>query len=133
MCVARPDERGFSLLEAVIALTIVSLGVVGAVTAFAAELRAAGRARVAVELEALASEQLSESILLPAAALRPLPDSLTAGRFAPPFERYAWTRVARPLRDQPDLVQIVVEVTGTEGHLTLETRLYRPLPGSLRR
>ena len=45
------SEQGFSLLEAVIALTIVSVAIVAGVGAFAAELRVAGQARTAVELE----------------------------------------------------------------------------------
>ncbi|HEV8356845.1 MAG TPA: type II secretion system protein [Gemmatimonadales bacterium] len=130
-----PDtsRRGFSLLEAVIALTIVSLAIVAGLGAFAAELRVAGKARTAVELETLARESLAGLWLVPAQLLRPLPDSLRHGRFEPPFERYAWTRTVRPVLGTPDLLHAVVEVTGADGRFALETRLYRPAPRSFAR
>ena len=129
-----PDSgrAGFSLLEAVIALTIVSLAIVAGVAAFSAELRVAGKARTAVELDALAQEALAGLTLVPGALLQPLPDTLRQGRFEPPFERYTWSRTVRPLRGTPDLFDAVIAVTGPDGHASLETRLYRPVLRSLR-
>jgi len=125
-------ERGFSLLEAVIALTIVSLAIVAGLGAFGAELRVAGQARNAVELEALAQEAMTGLVLLPGPLLRPLPDSLRHGQFEIPFERLAWRRTVRPVRGAPDLLDAPVEVTGPDGKFSLETRLYRPLPRNFR-
>ncbi len=125
-------RAGFSLLEAVIALTIVSLAIVAGVGAFSAELRVAAKARTAAELDALARETLASLTLVPGALLQPLPDSLRQGRFEPPFERYAWSRTVRPLRGTPDLFDAVVEVTGPDGRASLETRLYRPVLRRLR-
>jgi len=125
-------QRGFSLLEALIALTIVGTSIVAGLAAFSAELRVAGQARSAVELATLAQEALAGFALIPGAHLRPLPDSLRQGRFEPPFEQYAWRRTARPVRGNPDLLDASVEVTGPDGHFSLATRLYRPLPRILR-
>lgn len=120
------SRRGFSLVEALVALTILSLAIVGGLAAFAGQLRAAASANTALVLEALAREKLSELVLLPAHAVSPLPDSLRKGRFAPPFEAYAWMRSVRPLLGRPDLYYAAVEVRGTESRFSLETRLYRP-------
>ena len=120
------DQRGFSLLEAVIALLIVSLSVVASLGAFAAELRAAGKARTAAELEMLAKESLAGLTLVPNRLLRPLPDSLRHGQFEAPFERYTWARTVRPVLGSPDLLHAAIEVTGPDGRFALETRLYRP-------
>jgi type II secretory pathway pseudopilin PulG len=125
-------QPGFSLLEALIAIAIVSTSIVAGLAAFSAELRVAGRARSAAELETLAQEALAGLTLIPGPLLRPLPDSLRQGRFEPPFEQYAWRRTARPVRWNPDLLDATVEVTGPDGQFSLATRLYRPLPRILR-
>ena len=126
------SERGFSLFEAVIALTIVSLAIVAGLGAFGAELRVAGQARTAVELETLAQEALSGLVLVPGPLLRPLSDSLRWGRFEAPFEQYAWQRAVRPVRGAPDLLDATIEVTSPDGKFSLETRLYRPVQRSFR-
>jgi prepilin-type N-terminal cleavage/methylation domain-containing protein len=132
MSASSSSQRGFSLLEALIALTIVGTSIVAGLGAFSAELRVAGQARTALELETLAQEALAGLTLIPGPLLRPLPDSLREGRFEPPFERYAWRRAARPIRGNPDLLDASVEVTGPDGQFSLATRLYRPLPSILR-
>lgn len=132
MFASSSGQRGFSLLEALIALTIVSTSIVAGLAAFSGELRVAGQARTAVELETLAQEALAGLILIPGPLLRPLPDSLRERRFEPPFEQYRWRRTARPVRGNQDLLDASVKVTGPDGQFSLATRLYRPLPRLLR-
>lgn len=128
MFAAKRAERGFSLIEALIALTIVGLTAVAGLSAFAAQLRAAERTRTALEAQSLAEEQMALLRVLPARAYRPLPDSLRHGRFAPPFERYEWRHAVRSRPELPDLFSASVEILWPEGRYALETRLYRPLP-----
>jgi prepilin-type N-terminal cleavage/methylation domain-containing protein len=132
MSASRSSQQGFSLLEALIALTIVGSSIVAGLAAFSAELRVAGQAWTAVELEVLAQEALAGLALIPGPLLRPLPDSLRQGRFEPPFKQYAWRRVARPIRGNPDLLDASVEVIGPDGQFSLATRIYRPLPRIIR-
>jgi prepilin-type N-terminal cleavage/methylation domain-containing protein len=79
---SRP-RRGFTLVESLIALTIVGLAAVSAVAAFGTELRTAERARRGLEAAALAEERLTMLELLPTHTLGRLPDSLSRGRLAP--------------------------------------------------
>ncbi|HEX6369727.1 MAG TPA: type II secretion system protein [Longimicrobium sp.] len=120
------DRRGFSLLEAVIAVAVVSLAGVAALTALAGELRSSRRAREALTVSALVEHRMETLRLLPADALRLLPDSLESGHFAPPFDTYEWTAAAKPVPGVDGVFDVSVVVEGPEGELRLDTRLYRP-------
>ena len=132
-------RRGFTLLEAAVAMAIVGVIALAALGAYAAELRAAGKARQALPAVSLAEERLAAIDLLPAGELRALPDSLARGRFGPPFERYEWTATVRRAREAGrgmrglrDLYDVRVEVRWPEGLYTLDARRYRPLPAETR-
>lgn len=120
------DRRGFSLLEAVIAMAVVSLAAVAALAALGAELRSARMARETLTTAALAEYRLQTVHLLPPDQLRLLPDSVESGTFAPPFDAFRWTVAVRPVAGIDALYQAEVAVTGAEGQSTLSTRLYRP-------
>ena len=120
------DRRGFSLLEAVIAMAVVSLAAVAALAALGAELRSARMARETLTAAALAEYRLETVRLLPADQLRLLPDSVEDGRFSAPFDDFAWTVEVRPVAGIEALYQADVAVTGPEGQSMLSTRLYRP-------
>jgi prepilin-type N-terminal cleavage/methylation domain-containing protein len=126
MPVSSADRRGFSLLEAVIAMAVVSLAAVAALAALGAELRSARMARETLTAAALAEYRLETVRLLPAEQLRLLPDSVEDGRFAPPFEDFGWTVEVRPVAGVESLYQADVAVTGPEGQSALSTRVYRP-------
>lgn len=122
------ESRGFSLLEAVIAMAVVSLAAVAALAALGAELRSARMARETLTAAALAEYRLQTVHLLSPDQLRLLPDSVERGEFAPPFEAFRWTVEVRPVAGVESLYQAEVGVTGPEGQSTLATRLYRPDP-----
>lgn len=122
------SRRGFALLEAVIALAIIGAAVVGAMSAFGSDLRAAERARNALTVSTLARSRLARLELATASELAALPDSLSHGAFAAPFARYQWKAAALPVRGEPDLYDIRVTVSWDDGQTELRSRRYRPIP-----
>jgi type II secretory pathway pseudopilin PulG len=122
----RRNREGFALLEAVVALAIVGLAAVTMLTTLAAELRAAGRAREALESHALAEAKLASLRLLPRDELHPLVDSLRGGRFDAPFGQYRWEASSRQVAGQRDLFEATVAVASEDGRYSIGTRLYRP-------
>ena len=124
----RAERAGFTLLEAAIALVIVGMAAVAVLNAFGTSLRTSARARHALEAEALAGQRLAFASLLSNAELAHLPDSVAHGRFAPPFEEYAWETTAKELHGDDALFDVSVAVTWENGRYALPTRLYRPPP-----
>lgn len=123
----RPVQRhGVSLLEAIIALAIVGATSAAALASAGAGVRAADGARRAHEVEALSQEQLARLALADEAALRALPDSLAAGRFAAPFDDYAWRIESRPDVRTPGLYRVRLEIAWDEGAFVAHSALYRP-------
>ena len=120
------DKRGFTLLEAAVAMTIVSIAGVAALGAFGAELRAANRARQTIPAASLATEKLAILDLVDAGPLRRLPDSLARGTFAKPLDGYSWSTTVKEVRDEPALLELTVRVVWAEGAYALTERRYRP-------
>ncbi len=121
------SSGGFSLLEAVVALTIVSLAAVGALGAVAAEMRTLDRVRHGLEAQLLAEDRVAALRLLSRAALSPLVDSLRRGRFAPPFAAYRWEASSRGLPEHRALFELRVLVRSDAAEYALDTQVYRPL------
>lgn len=123
----RGVRRGFTLIEALVALTVLGVAVVAATGAFAGGFRAqraVERHGIAV---ALADARLAEMELYE-------DDSLASygrardGRFAPPFDAYRWRAIVRRDSVVPALVGAAVLVAWERGEYTLETTFYRPAP-----
>jgi type II secretory pathway pseudopilin PulG len=131
--VSRRAERGFTILEAVIALAIVGLAGVSALEAVAGELRAADRAAEAYTLAALAQDRLAAVSFVSPKAMSPFPDSLARGTFAEPFEDYHWTAKVQPVSSARALYDVTVTITGARRDYTIATRLYRPVPTGILR
>ncbi len=124
----RRDKRGFTILEAVIALAIVGLAGVAALEALGGELRAADRARSVSTAAALAQDRLAAIAIVPALDLSPLADSLARGAFPEPFADHRWSVTVRPVMGEADLYDVAVSVTGRGTDYSVTTRLYRPRP-----
>jgi type II secretory pathway pseudopilin PulG len=120
------SRRGFSLLEAVVALGLVSSVSVAGLAAFSAQLRTSVRARAALEAQALGEDRLTRVRLLPREEVAHLPDSLRRGRFDRPWERFAWKSETRELIDTDDVFEVRVDIDWEGGSYSLATRLYRP-------
>jgi type II secretory pathway pseudopilin PulG len=123
---------GITLLEAAFALVVVGLAAVAVLTAVGAELRTAEQAQRGLEAAALAEHRLARIRPLPHHELRALSDSLARGRFEPPFERYRWEATVRPVRGEPDLMDVVVRIDWESGRYDVRTRAFRPAPGTVR-
>ena len=121
-------NRGFTILEAVIALAIVGLAGVSALEAMGGEIRAANHAAGAYTLSALAQDRLALVALASPRALVSLPDSLARGTFAPPFEAYRWTAQAHAISGERELYDVTVTILGEGREYAVRTRLYRPIP-----
>lgn len=130
---SRLDRRGFTLLEAIVALAVLGLAGVAALEAMGGELRAAERARSATTAAALAQDRLATVALLPRSELDPVRDSIARGTFRPPFAEYRWTTTIRPVLGEADLYDVVVEVRSDAGHISFATRLFRRRPVGLLR
>lgn len=123
----RLGRRGFTLLEAVVAMAVLGLAGVAALEALGGELRVTERARSATTAAALAQNRLAVLTLLPRSALDPLTGSLARGAFQTPFTDYRWTTTVRPVLGEKDLYDVMVEVTSDAGHISVATRLFRPV------
>jgi type II secretory pathway pseudopilin PulG len=119
---ARP---GFSLFEAVVAVTIVGITSVSALSAAGGEMRTAERARRALEAEALATARLDFMNLLYDADLQALPDSVAKGSFDKPLDEFSWTATSAAYTDQAGVYDVRVTITWPQGAYTLKTYLYR--------
>lgn len=127
---------GFVLLEAVIALAIISMVAVGVLAVAAAQSRTAHQANVLLVASSLAEERLETLRLLDYHDLVALPDSLREGAFPPPLEDYAWTATVEPVEDEYDLLGVKVTVYSGEEAFPLRTLVFRerdPEPGVQRR
>jgi type II secretory pathway pseudopilin PulG len=116
------------LLEAVIALAIISLFAIALLAALGAQVRTASKGSVLLVARPLAEERMATLRMLDYEALVALPDSLRAGAFPAPFEAYAWRAVAEPIDDEYDLIGIEVTVTAGPEAYPLRTLVHRPRP-----
>jgi type II secretory pathway pseudopilin PulG len=121
------SSAGFTLLEAVVAVTIVSLVGAAALGAVGAELRATARGQWSLEAAALAEERLAALELAEVHELESLPDPLARGRFPAPFDHYVWEASSERLRDEADLYELTVTVESSDVSQRLVTHVFQPL------
>ena len=121
-------DRGFTILEAVVALAIVGLAGVSALEAVGGEVRAAQRAAEAYAASALAQDRLAALTLLAPADFSHPPDSLSRGTFPAPLDAYRWTATVEPVLGEQELYDVTVTIASDETRYEVQTRVYRPVP-----
>jgi len=119
-------RQGFTLLEAAVAMMIIGVVSAGALSAFAADLRAADQAQRLLPAAALAQDRLAV-VETTSLADDVLADSLARGRFATPFDDYTWRASVRRLPSLPGLIELRVEVSWNTGSFGLTERRFEPL------
>jgi prepilin-type N-terminal cleavage/methylation domain-containing protein len=117
-------RRGFTLLEALVALMILATAVTAALAAFGAGLRTAAGVHAHAIGVRLAEARVSELALLPT-------DSLTyyaegrEGRFGEPLGAFAWQARVTRVSETEGLLRTVVVVTWSGGDYRLSTEYFR--------
>lgn len=119
------DVRGFSLLEAMLALVMVGGLLCAAFGVAAADLRASRRAADLQIASALAEDLLSRAALAPATQLREWSAGIE-GEFDIPMDRFTWRLVVRPIEGEIDLLDLHAEVVWSEGSFAFGTRISPP-------
>lgn len=118
-------RKGFTLLEAVLAIAIVAMTAIAALSAAGTEMRTAEHARRIHEAEALATEKAAFMWLLADKDLLNVPDSISNGVFDWPLDEYSWTTTSTSNPTLPGLYSIQVVVSWPEGRYAETTAQYR--------
>jgi len=116
---------GFVLLEAVLALAIVSLFAVALLATVGGQVRTSEQAGVLLVASALAEDRQMALELLDREAFLDLPDSLVAGVFPEPFADFSWQATVVPVEDEYDLFATEVTVDGLGRVYTQRTMIHR--------
>jgi type II secretory pathway pseudopilin PulG len=123
----RGNRPGVTLFEAVAAMAIVGMVSLGALEAAGSQMRAAERARRAVEAASLAQQRLDWLDFLNETQLRALPDTVKEGKFDAPLDEYSWETEAKPYATQAGVYEVAVRVywEKRENHFELKSYVYR--------
>ena len=120
------NRAGFVLLEAIVALAIISLISLGLLQARGQQIRVATQARELLTAQALAEDRLATLRLLNYENLEQPADSVLAGAFPAPFEDFSWMTTVEVLEDEYDLFSVDIVVTGPAERFLLGTLVHRP-------
>ena len=120
------SRAGFVLLEAVVALAIISMVSLALLQARGQQIRVAAQARELLTAQALAEDRLAAVRLLDYENLARPADSVLAGSFPAPFEEFSWVTTVEVLEDEYDLFGVDVVVTGPAERFPLGTLVHRP-------
>ncbi len=122
----RSSQAGFVLLEAVVALAVISLVSLALLQARSQQIRVASQARELLTAQALAEDRLAALRLLDYENLARPDDSIMAGSFPAPFEEFSWVTTVEVQDDEYDLFGVDVVVTGPAERFPLATLVHRP-------
>ncbi|MDX2222798.1 MAG: type II secretion system minor pseudopilin GspI [Rhodospirillaceae bacterium] len=101
----RPAARGFTLIEVLVALSILSIGVLAAFKLVRESTLALGGVRERVMADIVADNTLIETLAQP----QPPVVTMTRGEVDMAGARWTWRRTVTPTSD-PDLLRIDIEV-----------------------
>jgi type II secretion system protein I len=118
------DRRGFTLLEALVALVIVGLAMVPLMGSIGAGVREQGKLRGHLDAVSLAESRMSELALVPPDSIRDYAQP-RHGWFPEPFAGYRWSAVLRSDGRSAALVRGAVVVRWKGGEYSLETVFHR--------
>lgn len=116
------SERGFSLLEVVVALALVGLTVIGALNVATSDLRASRAAAEQLEAASLVEDVLEELTLAARDGTIRI-ESRDGGGFPPPLDQYRWVARSRAVDYERDLAELTVTVQWPHGSISVATRL----------
>lgn len=109
-------SRGFTLVEVLVATTILATGLLAALTAFSMAGRVTGAANNDTAIAFLAHQKLAEIQLLGG---EELPVGVSTGDFAPDFPQYGWEMtVSEP--DELNVMQVSLVILAPEAGRTRE-------------
>ena len=120
----RAGEGGFTLIEALVALAILSLVVVTMAAGTSKALRVEASALDHMRAATLADAKMSEIAALPPVGLEAFAEPKT-GRFAAGNERYSWSARVLPVEESGHLLRALVRVSWLEGAVELSTVIHR--------
>lgn len=126
------SQAGFTLLEAVVALTIVGMVSIASLRTLGTEISTADQANRVLVLSALAADRIAHMKVLDRDELEFLPDSIRRGTFEPPFVDYRWDATSREVLDAIGLFDISVTVIGGDDEFSVSSRLYRRIRSGAR-
>jgi hypothetical protein len=104
------------------ATLLVAVSVTGVVSQLVAN---GSRVQTRVRAAHLAEERLEAARALRPDVAQALVGDTVAGRFAPPFDRFAWSTAFRSLNQAYGLIGVEVVITWDQGTFVLSTTLYR--------
>jgi prepilin-type N-terminal cleavage/methylation domain-containing protein len=117
-------ERGFTLVEALVAMVVMSLAIVTLAAATSQALRVEAATLDHLTAAALADARMSEIAALPIGGLERLAPTRT-GRFGDGNERFSWTATVTRVPDSPHLFRTLVRVSWPTGSVEIASVVHR--------
>lgn len=121
---SRHGEHGFTLIEALVAMVVMSLAIVTMAAATSHAMRAEAASLDHLLAATLADARMNEIASLPLAGLRQFADP-RSGRFGDGNERFTWTASVVRTPDSTHLFRALVRVTWSGGSVEVASVLHR--------
>ncbi len=117
-------RSGFTLLEAIVALAVVSIVCIGVLAAQGSALRAESIANARLPLAELARDRIAAVDMFDG-SLNETPDTLKVGTFPPPYDMVQWHVRVEPVQGTTSLWSITAVTTSGADSVSLSSRRYR--------
>lgn len=123
------NRRGVGLLEAIVALAILSLAGIAAIAGAAAQTTTAQRARLHLQASVLADYRMEQIRLLTPQELARIQQEPLYGRFEAPHGAYTWEVAVASVAGSEDVRELHVMVRHPDVEVGLTSRVYIPAAG----